>query len=116
MKTLSKDDILGVEDLETEKVKVPEWGGVVILRELKGSERDTFEEGSLDKNRNVSMANMRARLVALSAVDDKGERLFSAKDAVKLGSKSASALDRLFEVACRLSGITDRDVEDLEKN
>jgi|TARA_R110000744_G_scaffold359636_1_gene466962 hypothetical protein len=116
MKRLSKDDILGVEDLATEEVQVPEWGGIVALRELKGSERDSFEEGSLDKNRNVTMANMRARLVALSAVDDEGQRIFSEKDAVKLGSKSASALDRLFGVACRLSGITDDDVKDLEKN
>ena len=41
MKRLSKDDILGVEDLSTEDVEVPEWGGMVTLRELKGSERDT---------------------------------------------------------------------------
>ena len=116
MKRLSKDDILGVEELSTEDVEVPEWGGMGTLRELKGSERDTFEENSLDKNRNVTMANMRARLVALSAVDEDGKRMFSEKDAVKLGSKSASALNRLFGVACRLSGITDDDVKDLEKN
>jgi|TARA_R110000824_G_scaffold200835_1_gene384852 hypothetical protein len=116
MSTLSKDAILKADDLKTETVEVPEWGGSVILRELKGSERDHFEEGSLDKKRNVTMANMRARLVALSAIDDKGKRLFNANDVNALGNKSATALNKCFAVACRLSGITDDDVEELEKN
>jgi hypothetical protein len=33
-----------------------------------------------------------------------------------LGKKSAAALNRVFEVAQRLSGITDDDVEELAKN
>jgi hypothetical protein len=116
MKRLNRDAILKADDLRVEEVEVPEWGGVVALRELKGSERDSFEADSLDENQKVSMKNVRARLIALSAVDDKGERIFSQKDAIKLGSKSATALNRLFEVACRLSGITEADVEELEKN
>ena len=113
---LNRDQILDADDLKTQDVAVPEWGGTVILRELRGRERDAFEEGSLDKQRNVSMKNMRARLVALSAVDEEGERLFTAKDAEALGAKSATALNRCFEVACRLSGITEADVETLEGN
>tara|TARA_R100001086_G_scaffold45606_1_gene20170 strand:+ start:379 stop:723 length:345 start_codon:yes stop_codon:yes gene_type:complete len=113
---LSKDEILLADDLRKELVTVPEWGGEVLLRELRGRERDSFEEGSLDAKRNVTMANMRARLVALSAIDEEGERLFTAKEAQELGGKSATALNRLFEVACRLSGITEADVEELEGN
>ena len=113
---LTKDEILGADDLKRETIYIPEWDGEVILRELRGRERDAFEEGSLDKQRNVTMSNMRARLVAISAIDEKGERLFTAKEAEQLGSKSATALNRLFEVCCKLSGITDTDVEDLEKN
>ena len=113
---LTKSQILEADDLKREVVGTPEWGGDVLLRELRGRERDSFEEGSLDKQRNVSMTNMRARLVALSAIDDEGERLFTAKEATQLGEKSATALNRLFEVCCRLSGITDSDVDKLEKN
>ena len=113
---LSREQILDADDLRTQEVDVPEWGGTVILRELRGRERDAFEEGSLDKQRNVSMTNMRARLVALSAIDEEGERLFTAKDAEALGAKSATALNRCFEAACRLSGITEADVETLEGN
>jgi hypothetical protein len=113
---LSKEQILQADDLKKQVVEVPEWGGAVLLRELRGRERDAFEEGSMDKQRNVTMTNMRARLVALSAIDEEGERLFTAKEAVELGDKSATALNRLFEVCCRLSGITSDDVDKLEKN
>ena len=61
------------------------------------------------------MTNMRARLVAMSAIDEEGERLFTAKEATELGDKSATALNRLFEVCCRLSGITESDVDKLDK-
>ena len=113
---LSKEQILSADDLKTETVNIPEWGGDVLLRELRGRERDAFEEGSMDSKRNVTMTNMRARLVALSAIDDEGERLVSSKEANELGNKSATALNRLFEVCCRLSGITSDDVDKLEKN
>ena len=113
---LSKEQILQADDLKRESVDTPEWDGEVLLRELRGRERDAFEEGSLDSKRNVTMTNMRARLVAMSAIDEEGERLFTAKEATELGDKSATALNRLFEVCCRLSGITESDVDKLEKN
>jgi hypothetical protein len=42
--------------------------------------------------------------------------MFSDQDVTKLGKKSARALDRVFDVSQRLSGITKEDVEDLAKN
>jgi hypothetical protein len=113
---LSKEQILQADDLKRETVATPEWNGEVLLRELRGRERDAFEEGSMDSKRNVTMTNMRARLVALSAINEEGERLFTAKEAKELGDKSATALNRLFEVCCRLSGITSEDVDALEGN
>ena len=40
---LSREDILKAEDLPTEEVPVPEWGGSVLVRGLTGRERDLFE-------------------------------------------------------------------------
>ena len=61
MARLSRDQILEADDLKTEEIEVPEWNGSVVVRELRGRERDAFEEGSLDKQRNLKMTNMRAR-------------------------------------------------------
>lgn len=115
---LSRDAILGADDRRYEIVEVPEWGGAVKLRSLTGAERDDFEARSLvgkADNQRVNYRNMRARLIALTAVDEHDAPLFQASDVLKLGSKSAAALDRLFDVARHLSGIGDDDVQELEE-
>lgn len=117
---LSKSDILGFNDVVTEEVVVPEWGGrKVRVMGLTGRGRDDYEAAILDqrgKKTRVNMRNARARLVALTVVDERGERIFSDDDIPMLGQKNAAALDRIFDVARRLSGLSDEDVEELEGN
>jgi len=113
---LTKDAILSANDIERERVEVPEWGGYVWVRGMTGEERDAFEAGLVErkgKSRELNFKNMRASLVAKTVVNDGGERLFDDNDVKRLGQKSAAALDRLYEVATRLSGIGEQDVEDL---
>jgi hypothetical protein len=116
---LSKAAILGASDLPTQDVHVPEWGGDVRVRGLTGTERDAFEATIAQrkgKDVKMNLQNVRARLVSLSTVDENGERLFSDADVVALGGKSAAALERVFTVAMRLSGLTPDDVKDLTEN
>jgi len=116
---LTRQQILEVDDLPAEDVEVPEWGGVVRVRGLTGAERDLFEAAIVNlqgKRTTVKMENVRARLVSLSAVGENGERLFSNADIKALGAKSAAALQRVFDVASRLSGLSEGDVEELVKN
>jgi len=112
---LTKKQILSADDLPKEKVEVPQWSGHVWVRTLTGAERDRFEQTLLD-GKNVNMANVRARLVVLTAIGDDDKRIFDDADAQALGDKSASALDRIYAVAQRLNGLTATDVEDLAKN
>jgi hypothetical protein len=113
---LTRDQILSIQDIEIEEVEVPEWGGAVYVRGMSGTERDQFE-GSIvtqrGKSTAVNMANIRAKLAAVSICDADGKRLFTERDAKALGEKSAAALQRIFEVARRLSGIGDEDIEEL---
>lgn len=116
MTLLSKDAILGADDLITEDVEVPEWGGTVRVRMMTGAERDAFEESlSRTKGKSVkaNLANLRARLVAKTVVDEAGKRLFTDAEAGVLGQKSAAALDRVFDAARTLNGMTEKDVEEL---
>jgi hypothetical protein len=118
-KGLTKAAILGQPDLGREFVEVPEWEGGVWIRGLTGTERDAFEASLFAEKggaRSANLANLRARLVVLTAVDANGVRLFADGDAEALGEKSAKALDRLFTIAQRLNGLTDGDVEALAKN
>ena len=117
---LDKAGILGQDDLKTEDVQVPEWGGAwVRVRTLNACERDHFEASTIQRNGKritTNMENIRARLCLLCLIDENGERLFADEDAFPLGGKSAAALDRIFTVAQRLNGLRDEDIEDLVKN
>lgn len=119
---LTADEILSADDLPSEDVDVPEWGGTVRVRGMDGTSRDCFEASMVnDKGDGVSTAraleNYRARLAALTLVDADGKRLFRSDAEVKrLGTKSAEALTRVVEVASRLSGLTAADMDELVGN
>ena len=117
---LTRDQILEAPDLKTEAVQVPEWGGSVLVRSMNGADRDAFEASMIttlpDGTRKPDMANMRAKLVALTVVDEAGNRLFDITDVARLALKSASALERVFNAAQRLNGMGPTAEADAEKN
>jgi len=113
---LTRAQIVGAHDLKTEDVDVPEWGGTVRIAGMTGAERDTFEESLFTGegvNRKQNLTNLRARLVAITLVDDAGVRLFSSADIATLSAKSAAALTRCFEAAQRLNGMGAKEAEEM---
>lgn len=118
MAILTKEQIINADDLKTEVVPVPEWGGEVIVRTMTGAAKDAyecsiieFEGGKATQN----LQNIRAKLLAATLVDEAGNLLFSDKEVTTLGKKSAAALDRVFAVAQRLNAVTQQDLEALAK-
>lgn len=115
-------DILGVDDLTTEWVLVPEWKGKVLVRSLSGTERDAFEASIVSmkgKARVVDTANIRAKLCQLAIVEPTSKTLasmFTKKQIDALGKKSAAALDRVYEACSRLSGLGKADLDELAGN
>ena len=72
MTLLSKSAIFCANDLQTEEVYVPEWGGAVRMRSPTGCERDAFEASMVrgeGKDRKVDLTTMRASLVGLAVID-----------------------------------------------
>ena len=115
-KILGKSDIFKASDIDKELVEVPEWGGSVYVKGMTGTERDAYEASILEQRgnkREVNMENFRAKLIAFSVCDEKGKLLFSQKDVVYIGKKSAAALQRIYDVAQRLSAISKEDVKEL---
>ncbi len=115
---LSREDILAADDIERDRVEVPEWGGTVIVRGLTGTDRDAFEEAITQmRGKSVvsNLANFRAKLVARAIVDENDKRMFTDVDVTALGKKSAKALQRVFRRAQELSGLADDEVEELTK-
>ena len=124
MKALTRAEVLNANDSQKEKVECPEWGGYVFVKALTGTERDAWENSLYEvKSRpgresevTLKRENVRARFCAVSVVDESGTLMFAPADIEALGKKSAKALDRIFSVAQRLSGLSNTDLEELEKN
>src|SRR5690606_32045842 len=115
---LNREALLAAEALPRELVEVPEWGGAVYVRALTGADRAQFEASIVEQRGRAAplhLKQIRAKLVALTVVGEDGQRIFADDDVAALGGKSAAALDRLFAVAQRLSGLSKEDVEELAK-
>lgn len=125
--TLTRDSIRQASDIIYEYVEVPEWGGTVRVKSLTGTERDAYEASLVQVVPSTGrrgggtqvlprMKDARARLVCLCLVDEEGNRLFGDDQVAELAAKSGKALDRVFEVGSRLSGLSDEDMQELEGN
>lgn len=119
---LTRGQILQAEDLERREVPVPEWGGTLLVRALTGAERGRIEADSLRQNgRGVtfspqSIETLRAKVVAMAAIDEDGTSLFTLRDVEALAGKSGAVLERLFDVVAEMSGISAGAIEELTAN
>ena len=124
MTLLNFDDIVASQDKEYEDVDVPEWGGTVRIATMSGEDRDRWElsmmqaDDSSERGFKLNFdAYSRVRLVAMCLVDDNFNRIFVTKEQIeKLSQKSGKVMDFLYDVAQRVNGITESDIDDLEKN
>jgi hypothetical protein len=122
MKELTADDILGAQDIECERVEVPEWGGVIYIGLMNAEARDEYERGLIsderDKDGGVIMdySNMRAKLVAATVADKNGNRLFSESQINALGKKSSAVMVRLYDIAAKINLLNDDGIEQAAKN
>jgi hypothetical protein len=119
-----RDQILAADDRPFVKEDVPEWKCIVYVHTMTGRDRDAFEIGLVTQpakrgqKGQMVRDNMRARLLVKCLRDENSELIFNGDpaDIVALGDKSGNVLGRLFEVARKLNGLSDEDVEELEKN
>ena len=116
--------VFEANDLPFEDVPTPEWGeadSTVCMQGLSGKDRGAFElqvmQVGVKKGKmtgNMNLQNARAKLVAMTArVEPNGAHLFTQDEVEALGEKSAIVLERLFQVAQRLSGLSSSDMSEL---
>ncbi|MEW6023604.1 MAG: hypothetical protein AB1807_15860 [Pseudomonadota bacterium] len=115
-KLLKRAEVLAAEDLKHEDVPVPAWGGVVRVRMMTGTERDEFREVAAQYEDGMPPARFAAALLALSCVDEDGERLFTLDDLNALEAKAAGSVDIPAAVSMRLNGFGAQALAAAEKN
>jgi len=136
VKSLSIEAIEAAGDLPVRPVHVPEWAeagsdpaqAYVFVRGLTARERDEFERENVSLRKlsqaddaGVAMlANMRARLVSkcLCKGEDDRTPLFAdfRKGNAVIAAKSGMVVDRLFDVASELNGMSEAAVEETAGN
>jgi len=102
MGILGREVILGI-GRQREIVKVPEWGGEVILQTLSLAERLEWEAWRETQPKDAD--NDLTGLLAFTLIDDQGKRLLSVDDIPELSAKSAAVVLRLSKVAGRLNAL-----------
>ena len=119
MALLTKDQILAADDIERIEVEVPQWGGSVLVQGLSAKQRGFLMDRIVDQRgngRKLKLADIQVLTCALSIVGEDGKRLFSDLEMNHLAAKSSAALQVVFEVAQKLSGLSDEQVEELSGN
>ena len=119
MALLTKNAILDTEARTYKTIHIEEWGGDLRLRSLVGRERDAYEQ-SLSVTRGnktkPNLENFRARMVALCAVDEAGDLLFTNHvDMAALGEKNAGGLFKAYKACQELNGMGDDEEDEVEQ-
>ena len=122
MTGLTKEQILAAKDAAPVPVEVPEWGGTVYVRPMSAGDRDDWESELITRveKRKESLReankNLRAVFLAMCLCDDAGQLLFGPDDIEALSAKSYRAVDRAYDKAQTINGLSEADVAELEKN
>lgn len=121
LRLLTRADIVGAADLESEIVPTPEWteGTAVRVLALDVNRREAyFEFGSVvtrdDKGIKIEtqpFARRDAALAALTIVDEQDQPMFTLADIEELGTKNPVVIGRIADVARRLSKLRPEDTE-----
>ena len=121
-KILTRDQIFAAKDEQRELVDVPEWGGAIAIWGMTGKQRGTFEAALTStntKNKQENWKRFRAAMLVnccYDGMDDGANKVFRSQDVDALNDKSALVLDRLYQIAERLSGYKKKDVDEITKN
>lgn len=115
---LARENFLCVKSL-MEEVYLPEIGGSVWVKAISTKEHRQYRtilmnDKELDGDGNA--VSTISALIALSVVDEKGRYLFTIEDREVIDDLPNVVIMRLFGISARINGLTERAVEEREKN
>ena len=126
MAVLTREQVLAAQDRKPELVSVPEWGGELWVRGLSAKDRGLYELWTVQASASKAgieqgemtldhVALTRVRLISLCVIVDESDTapLFTEADVAALAEKDSAPVERLFDVAARLSGLSRKDADKL---
>ena len=113
MAYLTIEDIQKADDIKTQDVELPEWGGSVKVCGMSGRMRGNLENKIAA---NAPHSDVKMMVVLDCTLNADGSKMFGSKDRGWLQEKAAGPIEKIFEAACKLSGIGEGAVEEAEGN
>lgn len=114
----TREALLGPLKRRFADVDIAGWGKV-RLRSLSELERSRIEASMLDKKGQLSstkIVDIKCRWIVAAVVDGDGNPILTNSDIPQLQQQDSSLTDSLMEAIKGHCGISDRDLEELEKN
>lgn len=112
-------EINAIKDIEVRRVdNIPGWPEGVHIKTLTGNDLDRWEQAMIGA-RNAKIPapfNMRGLLLSMAICDAAGKRLYTDADAALIGSRSARAINYIYEAIEEMNYLGRKGVEDAEKN
>lgn len=112
-KTITRAAFFKQDDtFKYEEVYIPEWkaadgsqGVMVKFRSLSARHQDMLEVRGIEMQKGDEDPSFQALLVAMSAIDDKGKRLFVSADIPAIGDMDDDIIGRLYKTAAKACGM-----------
>ena len=119
MTLIDREQLLKPVPVPIEDVAVPELGdgATVRLRGMTAGQRTRFEQqfvSNTGKQRNTQTLRERLLIQCVIGADD--QPMLTPDDIVAIGQQSSVVIERLVNVAMRLCGMSNNDVESLAGN
>lgn len=112
MPILSREAILNAKDIKQEEVFIPEWEGSILVQSLSGKRRAEIMDVSMNAKGKLDTSKLYPALLIAGCV----EPTFNKADAEMINEKNSGALEKAAKVIMKLSGISQDDLEETEKN
>tara|TARA_Y100000361_G_scaffold151790_2_gene169913 strand:+ start:899 stop:1276 length:378 start_codon:yes stop_codon:yes gene_type:complete len=112
-----REKIRKAQDRTSQIVEVPEWGVIVEVRSMTGTQRSAIVTALTSDEDNKMEALWGGMLVSCIYDPETGDPVFKEDDAEwLLNEKSSTVLDRLSNVCLQVAGIVEGAVDDAGKD
>jgi len=121
MGVISREAFLAPAAVPAERVPLPEFGedSYVNVHGMTAKARSQFEQQFQTKGGKQSarrLQEVRQRLLVACCKDDDGQPIFTVEDIEAIGGQSSAVVERIVNVAMRLCGMKEDDIETLAGN
>jgi hypothetical protein len=112
-----REKILAKQDIQEQIVEVSEWEVSILVRGLTGRQRAKLLTEAVDEKGKPDLQKIYPELVILSSYDpETKEKVFQPTDRDAVVEKSGAALEKIAQVAMKISGLSPETAREAEKN